>query len=76
MLPRHSRILKNMIPSANLITEYRRAYREEFGEDISTQEAAEQMTNLANLLKLLYGSGWNPYFKEFDKNRQDANLDG
>lgn len=74
MLPRHSRILKSMIPSANLITEYRGAYRKKFGEDISTQEAVEQMTNLANLLILLYGSGWNPYFKEFDKSRQDVNL--
>lgn len=75
MLPRHSRILKSMTPSANLITEYRRAYREEFGEDISPQEAAEQMTNLARLLILLYDSGWNPYFQEFDKSRQDVNLD-
>lgn len=75
MLPQYSRILKNMAPSANLITEYRRAYKEEFGKDISTQEAVEQMTNLASLLILLYGSGWNPYFNKFDKSRQDVNLD-
>lgn len=36
------------------IEEYRKIYKEEFGKEISKEEARRQGTNLVNLMKLIY----------------------
>lgn len=36
------------------IEEYKRIYKEEFGEEISDQEALAQGTSLINLMKIIY----------------------
>lgn len=36
------------------IEEYRKIYKEQFGEEISKEEAREQGINLVNLMKLIY----------------------
>jgi hypothetical protein len=36
------------------INKYKEIYRQEFGEDISDQEAFEQATNLINMMRVVY----------------------
>ncbi len=46
-------IFEDMQPSNEKIEEYRKAYAEEFGEEISPEEACEQLMNLVELLEVI-----------------------
>ena len=45
----------NMHLSSQLISEFRGTYRDKFGEDISEGEARRDLSELANIVKILIG---------------------
>jgi hypothetical protein len=60
-------IFENMQPSKEQIEEYRKAYAEEFGKEISPEEACEQLMNLVELLEVISKP---PFPTRFDAGRQ------
>lgn len=70
-----------MEPSEDIIKRFQAAYYEEFGEDISSKEASDELTNLVELLNVLFrpepfvNLRMSDKIDQFDKNPQDATLD-
>jgi hypothetical protein len=43
-----------MNPKQTFVAEFKEAYREEFGEQISDAEALDKLTRLTNVLRIIY----------------------
>ena len=43
-----------MKPDDEILAQFKRLYKEEFGEELSDKEALERFSRLANFLRILY----------------------
>jgi len=54
--------------SKKALEEFKKIYKEEFGSDISDEEALEKATNLLNLFRVIY----KPIRKDWIKDKEDT----
>ena len=59
-----------MKPSEETIQRFRKAYSEEFGKEMTADEAYDELTNLVELLRVVLGPKLLRQFKNSDKTRQ------
>lgn len=55
------------------IKEYQALYKKEFGRDVSYNEADKQLSNLVNLLKIIYKPIKKKDFERFSRKEPEAN---
>ena len=56
------------------LAEYKRIYKEDFGEELTDQEAISQATGLINLMKVICRPISSQQIEDFNKTHQDNPL--